>query len=391
MATASGFPSEDQFMCSICLDIFTEPVSIPCGHNFCKACLTRHWSVKEQHQCPLCNEKHDKGLKLRVNTGFRELVESYKKHNEITVNNSPVKPGQVPCDCCLGNKLRAYKTCLVCLASFCETHLESHQTAPALKRHKLTNPVHNLKDKICMEHNRIFELFCRNDNIRVCAFCTDHRDHDTVPLEEDYVNKQVQMRTQKPEVQVIKQRRGKKGQKVKVAVQNKTKSRHEARGNGLVCNQMLNPQILWCPSMLPHHFIEYCYIPADRGFSQGRFYYEVQFRGRTGWDFGVIRESMCGIFTPNTRNKNWIIRLKDYTCNALQNISVLVCVDYVNGLVSFYNAHNGILIYSFTNCRFNKRVFLFLRPAQEDGWEWRICALVCFVVLIVIILIFLSG
>uniref|UniRef100_A0A7N6A4B1 B30.2/SPRY domain-containing protein n=1 Tax=Anabas testudineus TaxID=64144 RepID=A0A7N6A4B1_ANATE len=36
MAAASCLLTEDQFLCSICLDVFTDPVSIPCGHNFCK-------------------------------------------------------------------------------------------------------------------------------------------------------------------------------------------------------------------------------------------------------------------------------------------------------------------------------------------------------------------
>ena len=42
MASPSGLLSEEQFQCSVCLDVFTEPVSIPCGHSFCLACIKRH-------------------------------------------------------------------------------------------------------------------------------------------------------------------------------------------------------------------------------------------------------------------------------------------------------------------------------------------------------------
>ncbi|KAK5898911.1 hypothetical protein CesoFtcFv8_008446 [Champsocephalus esox] len=46
MAAASYLPSEDQSLCSICLDVFTDPVTIPRGHNFCKDCITEHWDTE---------------------------------------------------------------------------------------------------------------------------------------------------------------------------------------------------------------------------------------------------------------------------------------------------------------------------------------------------------
>uniref|UniRef100_A0A8C6NSC9 RING-type domain-containing protein n=1 Tax=Nothobranchius furzeri TaxID=105023 RepID=A0A8C6NSC9_NOTFU len=46
----------DPFLCSICLDVFTDPVSTPCGHNFCKTCITTHWDGERFYKCPLCKE-----------------------------------------------------------------------------------------------------------------------------------------------------------------------------------------------------------------------------------------------------------------------------------------------------------------------------------------------
>uniref|UniRef100_A0A3Q3N756 RING-type domain-containing protein n=1 Tax=Labrus bergylta TaxID=56723 RepID=A0A3Q3N756_9LABR len=37
---------EDQFRCSICLDLFKNPVSIPCGHNFCLGCIKPFWDSR---------------------------------------------------------------------------------------------------------------------------------------------------------------------------------------------------------------------------------------------------------------------------------------------------------------------------------------------------------
>ncbi|XP_070768594.1 E3 ubiquitin-protein ligase TRIM47-like [Enoplosus armatus] len=377
MATTSPFLSEDQFLCSICLDVYAEPVSIPCGHNFCKACITRHWEGKEQCQCPLCNKKFDQGLKLCVNTGFREVVENFKKHNAIADNNSPVKPGQVPCDCCLGNKLRASKTCLVCLTSYCETHLEPHQRVAALKRHKLTNPVQNLEDKICKKHNRILELFCRNDLTRVCVLCTEHSTHDTVPLEEAYVDKTAQMGKKKAEIQEIQHKRGKKAQKTK------RKGKNGAMANSAVINEMQARHIWWFPNENPQQFNRCFYVPGN--ISEGRFYYEVHAAGGTGWNVGVVRESICPkkTFTPNPGNGNWTLRMGNNTnCKAPHGIpahlfliekpeKVVVFVDYDNGLVSFYDVDTAILICCFACCKFNEVIFLFLNPAQNN-WAQRL-------------------
>ncbi|XP_040900803.1 E3 ubiquitin-protein ligase TRIM21-like [Toxotes jaculatrix] len=560
MASANSFPAEDQFLCSICLDVFREPVSIPCGHNFCKACITRHWEGKNRCQCPLCNEKFNKGLKLRVNTGFKEVVENFRKRRIIANNDVPVKPGQVPCDCCSGNKFKASKTCLVCLASFCETHLEPHQRVAALKRHKLTDPVQNLEDKICKKHNRMLELFCRKDLTRVCALCTEHSTHDRVPLEEVYEEKKAQLEEKMVEVQEMIQERQKKVQEIKEAVDRQRKSKDEAIANSFqvfttlvvsvernlsglvnvieekqkaadrqaevlekelqreinelqrritnlehishtedhlqlitsflsfsstssphknwsdvgisgqhcvedvkralvkledtltkemeraaqefrVCagkilaeesdtvkktlstvtdletlpegvkldtirqqyavdmtfdprtandlllfsedfKQVHTSHIWWFGNDVLHKFNRYAYVLGKKGFSEGRFYYEVQAKRKTGWDLGVARESLLGkkTFTPNPRNGVWIIRLRNNTkCTALNNAPVNlslvkkpervgVFVDYEKRLVSFYDVDTASLIYSFTDCMFSNKIYPFFSPGPpEDG------------------------
>ncbi|XP_020511140.2 E3 ubiquitin-protein ligase TRIM47 [Labrus bergylta] len=365
MATDSSFLSEDQFMCSICLEVFTEPVSIPCGHNFCKACISQHWEGKELCKCPLCNEKFSKGLKLCVNTAFRDVVENFKKRlNEISNNDTPAKAGQVECDCCLGTKFKASKTCLVCLTSFCETHLEPHRKVAALQGHKLTNAIHNLEDKICKKHNRILELFCRNDLTRICVHCTEHSAHDTVPLEEAYVDKSAQMVIQKVEVQEVKRRRGKKGQKSKMQTTRKAK------------DEAIEEQSQCC-------FFQ-C-LPGNMGCSEGRFCYHVQLPRGTDWFLGVVRESLLRkkSIQINPRTGSWIIKyIHKCGCGiALHKKPVvfgftkkperiMVCVDYDNGLVSFSDAETGTPIYSFTGCKFQERIFLFCGQ-DNSGWiQW---------------------
>uniref|UniRef100_UPI0037E9967B E3 ubiquitin/ISG15 ligase TRIM25-like n=1 Tax=Semicossyphus pulcher TaxID=241346 RepID=UPI0037E9967B len=372
MATDSSFLSEDQFLCSICLDVFTEPVSIPCGHNFCKVCISLHWQEKEQCKCPLCNHKFNKGLKLCVNTAFRDVVENFKKQNEISNNNS-LKPGQVACDCCISHKFKASKTCLVCLTSFCETHLEPHRQVESLKTHKLTNPVHDLEDKICKKHNRILELFCRNDQTRICVLCTEHSAHVTVPLEEEYVEKTARMVKKNPEEQEVKQSRGKKGQKSRVRKKRKGK------------DEELAAQMIWFPNMRPSQCDIYRCLPEDMACDQGRFCYGVEISGEPGWYIGVVRETSL-----RTRNidsdpstGSWLIKLgENCDCTALHKVPftfvlkkrperVVVSVDYENGMVSFWDADTGILFYGFAGCKFTEKVGLFC-GVENKGWVQRL-------------------
>lgn len=92
MATTSGFLCENLLCCSICLDIFTEPVCTPCGHTFCKACLTKHWMGKLECLCPLCNNMFNTQLKLCVNITIRDIVDNFKKLRVKTDNTPSKKP-----------------------------------------------------------------------------------------------------------------------------------------------------------------------------------------------------------------------------------------------------------------------------------------------------------
>uniref|UniRef100_A0A8C9XCI4 Uncharacterized protein n=1 Tax=Sander lucioperca TaxID=283035 RepID=A0A8C9XCI4_SANLU len=205
MATVSILSSEDQFLCSICLDVFTDPVTIPCGHNFCKNCITEHWNTNDQYLCPLCKEGFTTRPDLRVNT--------FSSSSEQQVS----KPGEVPCDVCTGTKLKALKSCLGCLVSYCETHLEPHLTASRLKRHQLIDPVENLEGRICTKHDKPLELFCKTDQTCVCMLCTvlDHKTHDVVPLKEGYEGKKVELGKTEAEIQQMIQKRRLKIQEIK--------------------------------------------------------------------------------------------------------------------------------------------------------------------------------
>ncbi|XP_054460056.1 E3 ubiquitin-protein ligase TRIM21-like [Anoplopoma fimbria] len=223
MSAASNLLSEDQFLCSICLDVFTDPVTIPCGHNFCKNCITEHWNTSDRCLCPLCKEVFNTRPVLRVNTLFSEMVVQFRQSAQQKASSSDqqvAKPGEVPCDVCTGTKLKALKSCLVCLVSYCETHLEPHLTMTGLKRHQLIDPVENLEDRMCTKHDKPLELFCKTDQTCVCMLCSvlDHKMHEFVPLKEEYEGKKVELEKTEAEIQQMIMKRRLKIQEIKHSV-----------------------------------------------------------------------------------------------------------------------------------------------------------------------------
>ncbi|XP_071381477.1 E3 ubiquitin-protein ligase TRIM39-like [Centroberyx affinis] len=225
MSAASSLLSEEQFLCSICLDVFTDPVTIPCGHNFCKNCITQHWDISVQCQCPICKELFNTRPELRINTFISEMAAQFRKSAQMKASSCPdqrcAKPGEVPCDVCTGTKLKALKSCLVCLVSYCETHLEPHQRIKTFKRHKLIDPEENLEGRMCKEHDGPLQLFCKTDQMCVCLLCTesDHMSHHFVPLKEEYEGKKAELGKTEAEIQQTIQERQLKIQEIKHSVE----------------------------------------------------------------------------------------------------------------------------------------------------------------------------
>ncbi|XP_029998270.1 E3 ubiquitin-protein ligase TRIM39-like [Sphaeramia orbicularis] len=226
MAAAGRVRSEDQFLCSICLDVFTDPVTTPCGHNFCKSCIFEHWRVNVPYKCPMCKEVFNTKPQLKINTFISEMMAQFRHEaqHEPNISSSDqqaAKPGEVPCDVCTEPKLKALKSCLVCLTSYCQTHLEPHLTVPVLKRHQLIHPVENLEDRMCRKHDKPLELFCKTDHTCICNHCTysDHRSHDVTPLKEEHEEQKPELKKTEAEIQQMIQERRLKIQEIQRSVE----------------------------------------------------------------------------------------------------------------------------------------------------------------------------
>ncbi|XP_026798548.2 tripartite motif-containing protein 16 [Pangasianodon hypophthalmus] len=126
--------------------------------------------------------------------GKSQRSETYGKYSNPRPN-SRNSQRNVLCDFCLVKKMKAVKSCLTCLTSFCETHLQAHYEYPALMKHKLVTATGQLKEKICAEHDKLLEVFCRSDQMCVCVLCImdEHKKHDIVSAAAERTEKQKQL------------------------------------------------------------------------------------------------------------------------------------------------------------------------------------------------------
>ncbi|XP_015270907.1 PREDICTED: tripartite motif-containing protein 7-like [Gekko japonicus] len=129
----------EEATCSNCRAYFKAPVSIAeCGHNFCRACLTRSWGesgASPEPACPQCRGRTQEGS-LRPNLQLASIVEIAKKLTLQEGNEAVVAAG---------------------------------------------------KGGVCQKHQEPLKLFCKDDQALICVVCDrskEHRDHETLPLEE---------------------------------------------------------------------------------------------------------------------------------------------------------------------------------------------------------------
>ncbi|XP_075296857.1 E3 ubiquitin-protein ligase TRIM47 isoform X2 [Opisthocomus hoazin] len=220
---APGLP-DGPFVCPICLDLLKDPVTVPCGHNFCQGCLRAlrqrpgppdgSGGAGGAARCPLCQEPVPAALRLRKNRALCEVLAAAAAASSppSPAAASPMAPGAeeeeeeaaaaggeegaaVLCDVCpAGSRAEAARSCLVCLASFCGAHLEPHRRAPAFRAHRLVAPLRRLEEGLCPRHLQPLDGFCRAEQACVCARCRahEHRAHDVVPLERERELKEAQ-------------------------------------------------------------------------------------------------------------------------------------------------------------------------------------------------------
>ncbi|XP_030642453.1 E3 ubiquitin/ISG15 ligase TRIM25-like [Chanos chanos] len=197
---------QELFNCPVCLDLLKNPATISCGHSFCMDCISSCWILDDTdtvYSCPQCRQTFNQRPVLNQNIVLAELVERLKNIQLQASADCYPGPGDVECDVCTTRKHKAIKSCLVCLVSYCETHLRLHNELNPGKKHKLIDTTGRLQEKICSRHDKLLEMFCRTDQQCICFMCTidEHKGHDTVLATEEKTEKQRELEVKQMESQ----------------------------------------------------------------------------------------------------------------------------------------------------------------------------------------------
>ncbi|XP_028414909.1 E3 ubiquitin-protein ligase RNF114-like [Dendronephthya gigantea] len=62
MASVANAEELDAVTCSVCKDVYKNPVKISCDHTFCEDCINRTWGTNGNQNCPVCRKPAD-GIK----------------------------------------------------------------------------------------------------------------------------------------------------------------------------------------------------------------------------------------------------------------------------------------------------------------------------------------
>ncbi|XP_040293789.1 LOW QUALITY PROTEIN: E3 ubiquitin/ISG15 ligase TRIM25-like [Bufo bufo] len=168
----------DELNCSICLDIYTDPVTLRCGHNFCRGCIKDVLDTQEGsgvYTCPDCREDFLERPALRRNTTLSNIAQHF------LCTPQQEGPG-IFCTFC-DVPVPAVRSCVQCETYMCHHHLMKHDRSV---EHTSTPLNPSPKSRKCVVHHKALEYYCYMDSVCVCAQCVSsrHCGHRVEPMED---------------------------------------------------------------------------------------------------------------------------------------------------------------------------------------------------------------
>ncbi|XP_073477606.1 E3 ubiquitin/ISG15 ligase TRIM25-like isoform X1 [Aquarana catesbeiana] len=166
--------------CSGCQNIYTDPVMLNCGHNFCRVCIDRVLDTQGEsgaYSCPECREKFQERPALHQNITLCNIVEN-------VLSTLPDQECGIPCTYCIHFAVPAVKFCLLCEASLCSNHLKVHSKS---QEHVLSDPTTSPEDRKSSLHKKVLEYKSteHSESVRVsCCLITIQKGDQVESLNE---------------------------------------------------------------------------------------------------------------------------------------------------------------------------------------------------------------
>ncbi|OCT67208.1 midline 2 L homeolog isoform X1 [Xenopus laevis] len=212
---------ESELTCPICLELFEDPLLLPCAHSLCFSCahriLTSGCASNEiaepvpAFQCPTCRyviSLNHRGLEgLKRNVTLQNIIDRFQKaslsvpnspsedHREKIYRSVPIMASErISCQFCETEPPRdAVKTCITCEVSYCDRCLRAtHPNKKPFTSHRLVEPIPDghFRGLACLEHeNEKVNMYCTTDDQLICALCKlvgRHREHQVASLTDRY-------------------------------------------------------------------------------------------------------------------------------------------------------------------------------------------------------------
>ncbi|XP_072544794.1 E3 ubiquitin-protein ligase TRIM39-like isoform X2 [Salminus brasiliensis] len=379
MASSSSLLSEDQLLCSICLDVFTDPVSTPCGHNFCMVCLRECWDSSLHCQCPVCRTAFSTKPELRVNTFVSGLAAQFKNSEKEKADSMEV--------------FRALLRCIERSQAELLEVMEEKQKAAERQAEEFIKELEQEITELKRRDTELEQLSHTEDHLHLLqiypSLC---RPPHTKNWTDVSVGPHLSVESLRKSLSRLQEALNEEMEKA-VVIELKRIQQHTV--DVTLAADTANPYLVLSNdgkqvtcgdrernvSDNPERFDRCPCVLGQEGFSSGRCYYEVQVRGKTDWDLGVIRQSSHrkGMITASPKDGYWMVFLRNGTEYATVDSSLVrlslkqapqkvgVFVDYEEGLVSFYDVGTRSHIYSFTGQSFTEKLYPLFSPYLSYG------------------------
>uniref|UniRef100_A0A3Q2YR79 Bloodthirsty-related gene family, member 2 n=1 Tax=Hippocampus comes TaxID=109280 RepID=A0A3Q2YR79_HIPCM len=368
MASTVSLLPEKSLLCSLCKDIFSSPVTTPCGHSFCLSCLCDYWMRHQSRYCPCCRRLFANRPDLSVNHILAEISDNYKK----------TRPQKIPDE----------ETVRYSLPPCYMRHIGEEQKKVQNLVQELEQEIRELTKESAVSDSLVPEKTSdQQDELKEDSTVTvQFKDWSMVTIETDPcvgVTRRAlseMMAKIKMEVNRLSKSELKRIQRYIVDVNLSAKTAHPTLSVSDDRKQVRQSDKRHEVPDHPKRFDRVANVLAKESFSCGRSYWEVEVGDKTEWSLGAVRESINrkGRFTVCPANGFWTLSLKmggQYVANtspasavALEQRprKVAVYVDYAEGRVSFYCAETGIHIHTFTDT-FTDSLHPFFCPGRLHG------------------------